>query len=82
MDVEQVVALAELRRKCRTGEARRIRIEAGVSQSEAGAPAGVGPAVVSRWENGERAPRGEAALRYAELLDDLAALACQRGGAA
>lgn len=74
MDLE---ALSRLRRLCRSGEARRIRSESGVSLSEMASAIGGGtqPSTVQRWETGQRAPRGETALRYLEQLDLLARVA-------
>jgi transcriptional regulator with XRE-family HTH domain len=74
--MKRTTRIARLNRLCQTGEAREIRIRAGVSLAlvaeEAGTPyAGT----VSRWENGKRAPKGDAALRYLEVLDELAGVA-------
>jgi DNA-binding transcriptional regulator YiaG len=66
--------LVRIRDLCQSGEARRIRIAAGVSQTEIADDIGdVTPAAVHRWETGGRRPHGKPALRYLELLDILAA---------
>jgi transcriptional regulator with XRE-family HTH domain len=49
-----------------------VRLSAGLSLSEVGEEVGASVSTVFRWENGERAPRGEAALRYGDLLEALA----------
>jgi transcriptional regulator with XRE-family HTH domain len=51
-----------------SGEARRIRIAAGVSVSQIAADIGVSASAIQRWERGERVPRTRAAGEYAELL--------------
>lgn len=54
--------------------ARGIRVAAGVSQTRIARELGVHRNTVIRWEAGERAPRGELRVRYAELLDQLRGL--------
>lgn len=66
------VRLARVRRLAASGEARRIRQAANVSQSEIAAEIAVHEATVSQWENGKQCPRGAAALRYLEELEALA----------
>lgn len=63
--------LSEARRAARDGSAKRLRIAAGMTQAEEAAVCGVTAATVSRWESGDRVPRGTAALRWARLLVDL-----------
>jgi DNA-binding transcriptional regulator YiaG len=56
----------------RTGVARAIRQEAHVSLREvAQAVEGVDRTTILRWETGQRAPRGEAAIRYLRVLEEL-----------
>jgi transcriptional regulator with XRE-family HTH domain len=69
---DQVLALSATRRAAQSGQARRIRIAAGLSLADLAAALGVSRAALSRWETGHRIPRGEAAQRYAGLLDALA----------
>jgi DNA-binding transcriptional regulator YiaG len=71
----EVLELAEARRLLRSGEARDIRLRAGLSQTEVARSVGVTAGAVSRWETGSRRPVGEAAVRYARLLADLESLA-------
>jgi DNA-binding transcriptional regulator YiaG len=64
--------LQAIRTRIISGEARQIREAAHLSQSELARSVGVDNTTLCRWESGERFPRGEAALRYAALLDRLA----------
>ena len=66
-----LVALANVRSATAGGAARAVRLAADLSLREVAAQIGVAPSTLSRWENGERRPRGEAALRYAHLLEEL-----------
>ena len=51
--------------------ARAIREAAGVSQLRLANELGVHRATVMRWEEGTSRPRGDALVRYAELLREL-----------
>lgn len=73
MNRREALTLARVRRQTEDGTARRIREDSGLSQAEVARVCEVTPGAVARWEVGERAPRGRAALRYAKLLDELAA---------
>jgi len=64
-----------LARRAAIQEGRRIRTAAGLTIYDLAADLGVSPATVSRWESGLRVPRSEAALRYADLLAELAKVA-------
>jgi DNA-binding transcriptional regulator YiaG len=66
---ERLQALREL---TTSGKAREIREAARLTESEIARSVGTHYSTVSRWESGQRLPRGEAALRYAALLDRLA----------
>jgi DNA-binding transcriptional regulator YiaG len=63
------------RRYLRPALARALRQEAKVSQAEVGQELGVDESTVSKWESGDRRPRGLLADRYIKLLarleDDL-----------
>jgi len=50
------------------GEARRLRVAASISLTEAGRSVDRTGTTVSRWETGERAPSEADALRYAAVL--------------
>lgn len=69
---EEILLLAVLRDSVRSGEARRVRESAQVSATEVAHALGVTPGAVTNWESGLRQPRGDLALRYAQLLQDLA----------
>jgi len=56
----------------RSGEARRIRIAAGLSQAEVAAAVRTSVSGVSLWERGLRIPRGDGALKYGRLIAALA----------
>jgi DNA-binding transcriptional regulator YiaG len=69
----KIARIAQARRLCQTGEARAIRIRAGVSLALIADEVGTEyPATVSRWEHGDRVPRDDAALRYLRVLEELA----------
>ncbi len=63
------VALA--RRLARDGTARSVRVQAGLSIYDVARDLRVAPGTISRWETGKRVPRGDVAVRYAELLGEL-----------
>lgn len=65
--------LMRVRRLAETGAARAIRQSAGLSLTELGEAAGVDRTSVWRWETGRRRPRGAAALRYLEVLEEIGA---------
>jgi len=67
----EVIELIEARRLLRSGEARKIRLAAGLSQTEISRSVGVSAGAVSRWESGSRRPVGEPAMAYAGLLKSL-----------
>jgi DNA-binding transcriptional regulator YiaG len=71
MTTLELSSLSAVRLAARSGEARRIREKAMVSQAELARHLGVAVATLSRWENGERSPRSDLALRYSEALDTL-----------
>ena len=63
--------LAVVRQLAANGTARRLRKAAGLSLYDLARDVGVRAGTISRWETGDRVPRGEAALRYAHLLGEL-----------
>jgi DNA-binding transcriptional regulator YiaG len=70
--LEEALARAEkLRTMPAPGMRRRIRERAGLTQLDLAAALGVSRPAVSRWEAGQREPRGELGLRYVEILDRL-----------
>jgi transcriptional regulator with XRE-family HTH domain len=68
MDNDSLVALARARALCTSGAARAARLAAGLSLGEVGKALEKAPSTIYRWEKGERQPRGEAGIRYGELL--------------
>jgi transcriptional regulator with XRE-family HTH domain len=72
MTTTELVLLMEARDAARSGRARRLRTATGLSQAEVAAVIGVSSFAVSRWESGDRRPRGAPAIAYARLLRDLA----------
>lgn len=72
MATRELLAIARGRALARTGQGRRIREQANVSQRELAVAAEVHPATLSRWERGESRPRSAAALRYEAALGALA----------
>ncbi len=74
MSPEELVRIVDLRETCRSGAARALRVSSGLSlQNVADATAGC-VTTLWRWETGGRQPlASEAALRYADLLEGLAA---------
>jgi len=69
------VTLAEEVRRARRlptpALARAIRQSAGVSQARLAEEVGVNRVTLTRWELGQRTPRGAARLRYADVLAEL-----------
>lgn len=71
MATSDLERLALVRQLITSGAARRTRQDAELSLSEIAEACGVDTATVWRWETGRRRPRGDAALRYADVLDRL-----------
>lgn len=72
MDETDAVALTRARKWVATGLAAEVREAAGLSLREVASAVGVAsPATPSRWERGERKPRGVAGARYGRLLFEL-----------
>jgi DNA-binding transcriptional regulator YiaG len=69
---ERAALIARARRLVKSGQARAIRKAARLSQRELAEGAGVTRVAVSKWEAGERLPRGESAVKLVLLLDELA----------
>lgn len=60
--------LVAVRQLCRSGQARTIRLQAGVSLAEVAAEVPATAAAVHRWETGQRLPRGDYATGYLAVL--------------
>jgi len=74
MDLDELVRISTVRRDAASGAAREARKDARVSQPELAEVVGIPVSTLSRWEKGLQAPRGPAALRYADALDRLSGL--------
>jgi transcriptional regulator with XRE-family HTH domain len=72
--VRELVDLVEGRRRAKSGEGRRLRLQAGLSVRELAEVLGVDGSTLDRWERGDTKPRGPAATRYQHVLDTLAEL--------
>lgn len=70
--IRDLERLAETRVLAASGQARDVRIAAHLSQSEIAEACDVSPALVSRWESGDRVPRGNSGRIYARLILGLA----------
>jgi transcriptional regulator with XRE-family HTH domain len=68
----ELTLIVEARDAAQSGRAARLRRAAGVSQSELAIAIGVTPSAISRWEAGQRHPRGKQAAAYALALRALA----------
>ena len=67
----QLKRVAHMRALAAGGDARAIRVAAGISLREAAKTIRTTPSTLSRWETGECRPAPEPALRWAALLDQL-----------
>jgi len=62
------VLVSQVRRAFRSGKARRMREEAGLSIRELASLAKLPQASLQRWETGSSSPRAEACLAWAEAM--------------
>lgn len=72
---EELVRIADVRRMCVSGEAKRIREAARVSLREMGSAIGVDHKAVAQWETGSARPDAGNALAFAGALSALARFA-------
>lgn len=63
----------QLRNLIASGEAKRIRENAGITLEDVAGEVGVHYMTVWRWENRHRSPRGEDVTRYLSTLNRIAA---------
>lgn len=75
MQMKEAARLVRARADAASGHARTVRLAAGLTQAEVASTVGVERATVALWEQGRRVPRGRPALKYAELLERLEAVA-------
>lgn len=71
MTTKAILSLVAARRHAQSGSGRAIRLRAALSMNEICAAIGVTIGALSRWENGLTVPRGEPAIRWADLLAEL-----------
>jgi DNA-binding transcriptional regulator YiaG len=69
--IARTVALSRIRRLAVSGQARAIRVRAGISQGELAEDIGTSQSALSLWESKRRRPTGDAAIRWLETLDQL-----------
>ena len=69
--LEGLLLLVQARDLAASGRGAQLRQGAGLSQTELAETIGVTGAALCRWEGGGRRPTGEAALRYARVLQRL-----------
>lgn len=74
VDVDQLLLQSRVRRSLPEPAVRRLlRERAQLSQEQVAGALGVARSAVTRWELGQRSPRGDLLGRYVTLLDRLAA---------
>lgn len=74
LDIPQALRLVAARKYSTSGAGKQIRIRAGLSQPEVAQVIGASVTTVSCWELGTRRPTGTPALKWVDLLDQLAAV--------
>lgn len=70
--ISRTEQLVQLREWITTGQARRLREAAGVSQTVAAVDCEVTPGAILRWETGTRTPQGRNIAAYHRFLTGLA----------
>ena len=76
---EQISTRYRLERLVKSGQARQLRESARFSCIQVADRLGVSPATVTRWELGQRTPRGRLLSRYVRLLDEMEAAIKENG---
>lgn len=71
MQMSEIMLLVEAHKRARSGEAKKIRQQAGLTMAQVAVVVGVDVSSVSKWESGSRKPRGEHAVKWAALLNEL-----------
>jgi DNA-binding transcriptional regulator YiaG len=72
MDERSALKLVRARQLAATGEGKTVREAVGLSLHETAGVMGVSVSALFRWENGERVPRGDRAVAWADFLGKLA----------
>jgi DNA-binding transcriptional regulator YiaG len=67
----RVLVVATLKSLIGSGQARRIREEAGVRRSDLAYDLNVHESTIVRWESGDRFPRSEVACHYLDKLHEI-----------
>jgi transcriptional regulator with XRE-family HTH domain len=73
MTAKEILLLVAARRYAADGTGRAIRKSAGLSMAEVAEAVGVSEPTIWRWEERKHRPRGAAAIRWADLLQQLKA---------
>jgi transcriptional regulator with XRE-family HTH domain len=68
---EEALTVVRVRSWLRSGRARAIRQQAGMSQADAGLAVGTDHAQISRWESRTSVPARDSTLKLASLYDAL-----------
>ncbi|BFM23491.1 helix-turn-helix domain-containing protein [Microbacterium sp. che218] len=69
--IQDAALVVRARELAASGEAKRIRVASDLPIGDLAHAIGVDATTIWRWENGERSPRGERAVRYARALNKL-----------
>lgn len=70
--IQDATLVVRARELAATGEAKRIRVASNLPIGDLARAIDVNMTTLWRWENGERSPRGDRAVRYARALAKLA----------
>jgi transcriptional regulator with XRE-family HTH domain len=71
MQTAELQLIIEGRETARSGRGARVRRIAGITQAELGEALGVTSTTISRWERGERQPRGRHAIAYLRAVREI-----------
>jgi len=71
VNINKAGRLARVKAMAASGQAREVRLRCRLSLRDVALAVGVDASTVGRWEGGSRIPRGDAAWRYADLIDRL-----------
>ena len=73
MKLSEILLVAQANHWAATGDARQLRVSAGLTQQQVGDHCGVTGTAIAHWEAAARSPRGRPGIRWARLLAELAA---------
>lgn len=71
MNLAKAQRLARVKAMAADGSARQVRLAARLALRDIALAVGVDTSTIGRWETGSRVPRGDAAWRYADLIERL-----------